>query len=494
MYSNSNNPFNLMATLLAMTIATSTEPESTLAISSASDQLCYRQALAILQPYREELRDAATIGLTSQTICNIVKQCEGLPFSVLHKIVLELDYYFSWEQLIEEQGDAEPFRALNDNIEETHIRVLPRVPVPSIVYEGHSRRDAHSFYDRINSELRNCYYIKEDALIINGVHYEVKNVIYNPELRSKNREKLTVAFSPLINLPMDDTLEIKYFQREGKNGIVYNLFSVLGLKDEQLCFNRYKNLYQKACEFDADIVMGPEMLCPLGLYEIDELRYNQHLRQWSSQKKTGSERAPALILIPSFWKNGRNNIRVFNRNGKLLLEQDKQYPFTHRKQSETAGLGEKYTENLENSQYCIWLLHIPYWGRLVFPICMDFLQPLYQDLLIRELQSTLILCSSYSAGNANFERALASGVQFQATAFWGNSCSALQPHLKECGYTGAVLLPNIGKKASPLRLELRCQEICGNGCAFIVQVPLNYAGQTRWQDTGATYHHEYPHY
>lgn len=482
-----------MATLLAMTIANSADSDSTLAVSSVSDQFCYTQALAILQPYQEELMDAATIGLTSQTRYNIVKQCEGLPVLILHKIVLELDNYFSWEQFIEEQGNAQPFGALNDNVEETHIRILPRVPIPSIVYEGHLRRNAHSFYDRINSELKNCYYIKEDALTINGVHYEVKNVIYNPELRSKNRGQLTVAFSPLINLPMDKALEIEWFQRKAENDIVYNLFSILGLKDEQLCFNRYENLYKKACEFDADIVMGPEMLCPLGLYETDELGYNQHLRQWSSQRMKGSKRAPALILAPSFWRNGRNSIRVFNKNGKLLLEQDKQYPFTYRKPLETVGLEEKYTENLENSQRCIWLLHIPYWGRLVFPICMDFLQPLYQDLLIRELQATLVLCSSYSAGNANFENALTSGVQFQATSFWGNSCSALQPHLKECGYTGAVLLPNIGTTASPLRLELRCQEICGNGCAFIVQVPLNYAGQTRWQDIGARCHHECQH-
>lgn len=110
--------------------------------------------------------------------------------------------------------------------------------------------------------------------------------------------------------------------------------------------------------------------------------------------------------------------------------------------------------------------------------------PAYQDLLIRVLHATLILCPSYSVGSANFELALSAGVQFQATTLWGNSCSALYP-CENTGYTGAIRLPNIGHEALTVRFELECEGKCSEKCAFLIQVPLNCAGESRRQDIGA---------
>lgn len=121
---------------------------------------------------------------------------------------------------------------------------------------------------------------------------------------------------------------------------------------------------------------------------------------------------------------------------------------------------------------------------IAFPICKDFLTPAYQDLLIRVLHATLILCPSYSVGSANFELALSAGVQFQATTLWGNSCSALYP-CENTGYTGAIRLPNIGHEALTVRFELECEGKCSEKCAFLIQVPLNCAGESRRQDIGA---------
>ena len=65
--------------------------------------------------------------------------------------------------------EGKEIKLLNDNIEETGIRILPRVKIPQFAYEGHLRRDARSFCDYINANLQNCYYIKEENLNVDGI-------------------------------------------------------------------------------------------------------------------------------------------------------------------------------------------------------------------------------------------------------------------------------------------------------------------------------------
>lgn len=481
------NPFDLMAEVLRLA-EQKRKSSHWYTPTLEADERCGKEARKLLEPYDKELKLAATIGLDLQAIAAIIRQCETKEFYVLYKILQELDYFFSWEQFCEAIDEAKSFRALNDNIEETGIRILPRVKIPQFAYEGHLRRDARSFCDYINANLQNCYYIKEENLNVDGIKYELENVIYQPEIKGKDRESLTIAFSPLTNLPLDDILQINYFAERDENGLEQNYFSAEGVKWPELCFEKYKKLYQCACEFDADIVMAPEMLGVDGLYKLDKLKFNENSHEWSKAKMKKGNRVPSLVLTPTYCKNGRNSVRVFDKYGKMLLEQDKQYPFVYRKKD--ALMEKLYTENLKNCENRIVMLHVPHWGRMVFPICMDFLNPSYQNVLIRVLQATLVLCPSYSNGATNFEAALSTGVQFQTTSLWGNSCSALQPHLVDCGYVGAVRLPNVGTNASPVRFELDCKGKCMKECAFIVHLPLNYAGISRWQDcTAKCYHH-----
>lgn len=156
--------------------------------------------------------------------------------------------------------------------------------IPHFAYEGHLRRDARSFCDYINANLQNCYYIKEENLNVDGIQYELENVIYQPEIKEKERESLTIAFSPLTNLPLDDVLQINYFAESDENGLEQNYFSAEGVKQPELCFEKYKKLYQCACKFDADIVMAPEMLGVDELYKLDELKFNENLHKWSKTK------------------------------------------------------------------------------------------------------------------------------------------------------------------------------------------------------------------
>lgn len=91
--------------------------------------------------------------------------------------------------------------------------------------------------------------------------------------------------------------------------------------------------------------MAPEMLGVDGLYKLDKLKFNENLHEWSKAKMKKGNRVPSLVLTPTYCKNGRNSVRVFDKYGKMLLEQDKQYPFVYRKKD--ALMEKLYTENLK---------------------------------------------------------------------------------------------------------------------------------------------------
>lgn len=129
------NPFDLMAEVLRLA-EQKRKSSHWYTPTLEADERCGKEARKLLEPYDKELKLAATIGLDLQAIAAIIRQCETKEFYVLYKILQELDYFFSWEQFCEAIDEAKSFRALNDNIEETGIRILPRVKIPQFAYEG----------------------------------------------------------------------------------------------------------------------------------------------------------------------------------------------------------------------------------------------------------------------------------------------------------------------------------------------------------------------
>lgn len=112
MYTSDNNPFNLLAKLLALTLKK--KPVEVQPLESKEDKRCFDKAIAVLEPYQDEMSEAATIGVTSQTSDAIIEQCKKFPFDVLYKILLVLDNYFTWEQISEEFDEEVRFQALTE--------------------------------------------------------------------------------------------------------------------------------------------------------------------------------------------------------------------------------------------------------------------------------------------------------------------------------------------------------------------------------------------
>lgn len=470
MYKERCNPYNLLATMIAMLLEQS-ESTQGLCPSASYDEKLHDQAQEALQAYSEELKVAASIGLNSQTVDDILKVCkEDKDCDQLRWMIRILDSRLSWNGFADHQG-TEKFESMNSNVDETGILLIPNVDRIRTEHDGHLSKTALCWYSSLNSELKNCRFIKKEALKDSQGSYSLENVIYQPEINPNGKDHLIIVFSPMGKENMEEILNI-----ELKNGDKHNFFNVNGLKSTEKYFQRYCSLYKTACAQQADIVMAPEMLCDPRLFDLDEDGFNNQLNKLAQEEIN----APSLILLPTLWSNGRNCLRVYDQDAKILLTQDKQHPFIY----ESRPGREKFNENLYNRRKCIEILHIPGWGRIGFPICIDYLIPEYRDILVRQLGVNLMLCPSYSMGARNFELSTGAGIEFDATTVWINSCSALQPYWEQKKSIGAVRIPNIGMQSCAKEIKPGCTGEECDKCAFLIDIPLNCAGPSRDQDLG----------
>lgn len=483
MYQHRYNPFDLLAEAFVRMERQSAP--SLGALNAEEDAACRQSVLKLLAPLEQKLKYAALFGLEPQLAAELLQSFRALrDYHQLRWLVIELDALLSWESFARRQG-TRPFMSMNDNAPATGILILPKVPQICTHFPGRTRRGAQRWYAPINECLRNCYAVPASALNVDGIPYTLSNVIYQTQCSVANRESLMVVFSPLCK---QADLQLRRFARQLEDGHTYNYFSVRNLgQSEAQVLAQYCRAYQAACILGADIVMAPELLCSEALFAVDPHGFNSILYEICRNVRGDP---PSLALAPTRAADGRNLLRVYDKTARLLLTQDKQYPFTHTEKDPHTDVTTHYTEDLLHASRCINLLHIPHWGRLGFPICMDFLHTQYRDLLVRTLGASLLFCPSYSAGSTEFELALSEPLEFQCTCLWGNSCAAL-PHWNEAECIGAVCLPNVGSQAGPLRLSPICQGSCSSSCLFLIHIPLNCAGPTRRQDIGARVIH-YP--
>ena len=373
MYRNRYNPFDLLAEALVLMERRSAP--SLAALAAEEDAACRQSVLNLLAPMEQELAHAALLGLNPRLAEGLLQSFRTLQdYHQLRWLVIELDSCLSWEAFARQQG-TQPFLSMNGNAPATGILILPKVPQIRTHFPGRTRRGAQRWYDPINECLLNCYSVPASALHVDGIPYTLENVIYQPECSVANRESLSVVFTPLCK---QADLQLDYYTRL-LDGHTYNFFSVKGLGScESYVLDQYCQVYQAACILGADIVMAPEILCSRALFSVDSYGFNPVLYEIC---RSARGEPPSLALIPTCAADGRNLLRVYDKTARLLLTQDKQYPFTHAAKDPDTGVVTNYTEDLLHARRCVTLLHIPHWGRLAFPICMDFLHTKYRDLL-----------------------------------------------------------------------------------------------------------------
>ena len=230
--------------------------------------------------------------------------------------------------------------------------------------------------------------------------YQIKNIIFQESVFSRiiRHKKVTLGVSPITNKA---TLEIsKSYDSENE----VNRFNIDGVAEKKEINQKILDIINLAAKKKIDILVFPDML---GSEEI-LLEMNDKLRDID---------APIITVLPSVWKNERNQSIVVDSVGDEICRQDKHksYDFTED--------GKTYFENI-NSSNTIHILHCYGLGRIVIAICKDFLDKTYVDYLISDLHATLILSPSFSTGVYDFEQMIPKGASYDCNTVWVNTCSA----------------------------------------------------------------------
>ena len=373
----------------------------------------------------------------------------------IEKIINQYDYNRIYDGTV-----LKSFGSLNDNVLETGVTVIPKVPSLSNTFFVKTDdkvldkefRDGNYWYDNINEHFNNIICIKNQSL--SG--FTIKNVIIDL-FKDRKRDKIVIGLTPGCDDDINSIMNVKQYYN-AETGRQH--FKIKDYYDPPKLTESFISVLSKASQHDIDILMGTEMLGSLEMCQTDELGFNDLFRN-----KRGE--SPFLTITPTVWSKGKNYLSVYLRNGEIVGTQYKQYSF------EYTDDGERFEEDLIDTPREILLIHIPGWGRLVFPICVDFLVPTYRDLLVRELKATLMLCPSYSSGTVQFGNAAGSVRDFGTRFVWLNSCSALQGCKDKPDTIGLVSVPVMSPSCleqSSIPIKPRCNGKCSKSCMFIITI------------------------
>lgn len=410
--------------------------------------------------------------IDSQGFNDIIEECRKTNSFLLYKYVLsELDILIDVKDIIElydsraiiNDISSKSFYCLNDNQDITNVIIIPKVPSAQNTIAIHSEEEiidkgyktADYFYDNINKIFNNIICIDQSRL--NG--YTINNVIFkitdNP-----NKEKLIIGITPCCNNKPNEIMQINK-RIDKKSGKQY--FSVGKYHNEDLLLKRYNHALIEAKTKNVDIFIGAEMLGTSKMMSVDNLGFNQ-----TFCKQAG--KLPSLFITPTHWIDHKNYLMVYKDSGEAIGRQYKQYKFT---------MDNEYQEDLREIPKEILLLHIPYVGRIAFPICMDFLNSEYRDLLVRQLKVDLLLCPSFTPGVVQFGNAISSVKEFGVRTIWFNSCSAISECLDKPTDIGLISVPVLGPSnisCSETPITPKCYNNCTDTCLFTITIQLKSEG------------------
>lgn len=406
-------------------------------------------------------------GITQESLDRLKEWYEDKPgFSPMLSLICGLDHILTWDNILRSSylkvALKDCFYALNDNVEETGILILPRVPSfndpldRAEVRSGTPQKTwAYHWEPGINEELTNTYYVQKNELAVNGTPYRVIHriirdwVVGNPTL---------LAISPISKNAQ--LLEPICYVSEGKK-----LFAIKGVANPDLIRSRVKAAYKRAAEVGANLLIYPEMLGDESMFTPAE-GFSDFFSQLGEEVVEAGYSSPALVLAPTFWHDGHNELYVIQGDGRYVCVQEKQNPFLYCSNTDH----EKYLEDLQEVAPIVQVIHVPNIGRITFPICKDYLIPGYQELLVRTLRSTIMLCPSYSKGKFSFSISAPAELKYGCYSLWCNTCSAFPAPDSPPTYIGLFAAPNTELVQ---QFEPKCNGLCGSAgdaCLFIAEI------------------------
>lgn len=469
--------YNLIADCLSL--ARSKQPkELNEPVEEESDELRV-EVMCFLDKYQEELEWAELEDISDQTADAIMTFAVASDIYRLRHLIAELDRRIGYESFLRYMN-TQPFYALNSNWQESGL-LLPRVPCAKTVhdYEGelHERKTAEAWSDELNSCLQRYFYVTLDEI----GDYTICNIYYDPFI-GEPLDELTLACAPLIDGAIANILHYDIVTEvDEDSGHTFSFLDNFAVLNPDEVNRRVKRAYIFSCENHAHLLSMPEMLGTNALYELDEDDYNPLLSGLNKSQLPYKAQKSSLKLIcaPTCWENNANFLNIYRPDGRFLGRQYKQTRFWMNEHP-------RIYENLKNIPKQILLLHMPRLGRVMFAICADYLNPNYRSLLAKTLKATFLLCPSFSTGSAAFEEALNAVSEFGCTVIWLNCCSARNGS----AHTGAVSAPTVPVTQGRKYLNLKCDGECPDGCIFLATIPLNLAGETRFEDKAVDIWHK----
>lgn len=401
--------------------------------------------------------------------------------SIAHSDTLATEYDSKSVRNIEQH--TEIFNALNDNYDETGIRMMLRVKGIRVdksqitgKEEPHYDRDAEYWTDDLNSHLHNTYY--EDQQLFNGV--TVDNILIKPNERNSRKNTFDIAFAPITNNAIDTLLDYDdNILRKDENGYDVRYFGNISVKNPSIIDNAFTGVLKELSSLSADVLASVEMLGTKSLHELDEKRNNSIYSDLFFEDYD----LPDLIVPPSYWHNRKNSLSVFSSDGHLLG--------THEKFTRYRFLGKfgKCNEDIDIKNRKIRMWHIPGIGRIVFMICADFLDADFRRFVASVLKASVIICPAFSSGTREFELAINSLKEYGTICIWLNCCSAVAEQPEPPDYIGLVSTPIVREKGDTIRIKPQCSGKCKKGCFFLIRIPKNAVGRTLREDIQVTIEH-----
>ena len=369
---------------------------------------------------------------------------------MLAYLLLQMD--LAIEKRIRSEGELSNkiriLEALNSNHNETAIIILPQL---ASFWERGGRGTQHSY--SISRQLKNTMYL--DSRMFKGENVnQIKHVILPSSLffRAEQQGRLRIGYSFVSgNLH----LETKEYIRDG-----VNYFSVDAEMESERVQKLVELVLEKAKENQVDILLFPEM--------IGSAFVNQKTRDFLRRAlfDADEDSYPAIIVLPSVWKEKVNSAAILTGYGEEVCTQQKQYPYDGPIVPEGVAL----LEDIEPDK-TLYLLHCQGIGRMAIMICKDFLMTEYLNMLLEILRVSLILVPSMTTGEYDFKTNIHSCEHADCCVVQANCCSARwmvkEEHrikLDTCGYclkSGKNQNPRYWGEANIIPLEK--PELCRTG-------------------------------
>ncbi len=288
---------------------------------------------------------------------------------------------------------------LNTNESETGIGILPRC---TCVW---ARKSRQSFsYRRIDNYMNNIIVIEQRILDnITAEHIFIPQGFFKSFDTSK---KLKISATPLSSR---SNFNIKFHKNSDFQVFTLDYIDKTSEHDNALVWSKIL----EAGRNKAEIIVFPEMLgnSSMGDYIRSKLR---------SLNKQETEDIPSLIVLPTYFADGKNFAIILDKYGNELARQYKQNPYVMR-----CKHGE-YMENIIGSNQ-IEIFHYEGIGRFAIMICKDFLTTRYMERIMRGFMLTMIIVPAYSTGAYDFKMSFDLCAHDYCNVIWINSCAAMVP-------------------------------------------------------------------